>query len=443
MRGTEQSPHLLIQAVSHCRLFRAVITASLLGLVGCGQSSAPPVEQAELEWEPTPVQLERTPSPSGAKGEFSDGKVVLASSETMENRPEKGSAEWLLMEIARLRNLPVDQVRESVPGRPGEFVDRTLSEEEARQERLSRHRKTVELAMQTISKTHQDESATELFNSAVHFLVDARTQLALAGDHDQVRILDENAEALFQRDPTSFAAVDAGAHLVELAHQLAQRHAESDPQWALAFARQARLFAERFPQETSKAAVNLIAAGKMCERLKLDDEAETCLAVVEQIAPGSPYAEQVEGSLRRLRLPGQQLTQFGGSTFDGEFTSIERYRGTPLIIAFWASNSEEFRQTLPTIQSLVDESRGKLKVVGVNMDRDERAVERFLLETGIDWKQIFYSDPEKRGLMNVVARHYGVTRVPEYWLVDADGVVRSIHLDPMNLKEEIELALTP
>lgn len=437
MRGTERSSLSLIQAVSHCRLFRAAITASLLGMVGCGQSSAPPVEQAELEWEPTPVKLARIPSSSSPSEAASQGEVTLASSETTENQPEKGSTQWLLMEIASLRNAPEIRSPEGASG------DQTDSEERLQRERLSRHKKAVELAMQTIAKTHQDPSATEEFNSAVHYLVDSRTQLALAGDHDQVRILDENAEALFQRDPTSFAAIDAGAHLVDLAHELAQKNAENDPKWALAFARQARLFAERFPQETNKAAVNLIAAGKLCERLKLNEEALNCLVVIEQIAPGSPYAEQVAGSLRRLRLPGQQLTQFGGSTFDGGFTSIERYRGAPLLIVFWASNSAEFRQTLPAIQALQNESGGKLNVVGVNMDRDERAVERFLLETGLGWKQIFYSDPEKRGAMNVIARYYGVTRIPEFWLVDADGIVRSIHLDPANLKEEIELALTP
>src|SRR5690606_25675769 len=148
---------------------------------------------------------------------------------------------------------------------------------------------------------------------------------------------------LFARDATSFAAIEAGSHVLQLTRTMADRHAAEDPQWAVAFANQARLFAERFPQETSRAAVNVIAAGRMCEQLQLAEEARACYAVVEQTFPNSPYAAQIEGSLRRLRLPGNQLTEFGGSTFDGGFVSISQLRGKPLLIAFWASNSEEFQ----------------------------------------------------------------------------------------------------
>jgi len=420
----------------------ALLSGLLLGLTGC-RESAVPIEQAEQQWTPNPTASEDLPvRPVQRSLQKLDSDIELVSAESAgSDRPVKGSAQWLMMEIAHLRNAPADIVRQPVPGKAGEYQQIRLTSEQAAAEQIRRQKKVIELSLQAISKTHEAPEDSQLFSGAVHALSDARLQLALAGDHEQGQLLDENAEALFTRDPTSFAAVDAASHVVELTRALADRHAQEDPKWARAYARQTRLFAERFPQETSRAAVNVIAAGRLCERLNLDEEAESCLAVIHRIAPNSPYSEQVSGSLRRLRLPGQPLKEFGGSTFDGSFTSIDRYRGKAVIVAFWASNSEAFRRDLPGIQAFLVKSEGRVTALGVNLDRDELAVEKFIRENEIDWKSIFYSDPEKRGSRNMVARHYGVINVPEYWLVDAQGTVRSIHLDVSQLDQQVSAVL--
>lgn len=432
-----------VRRLGHGALNSVCMAFLLAGLTGCGTGTSTPEQQVEQEWSPSSASGENLPARTAGRDHHqNESNIELVSSETEPGAElTKGSAEWLLMEIAHLRSAPLDLIRQPVPGKPGQFEQVRLTPEQTAEEQIRRLEKTVELAMQAISKTHRDETASQFFNNAVHYLSDARLQLALAGNQEQGQLLDENAEALFARDATSFAAIDAASHVVELTHAMAERHAQEDPQWAMAFARQARLFAERFPQETSRAAVNVIAAGRLCERLGLDEEARSSLAVIDQIAPNSPYSEQVAGSLRRLRLPGQPLTEFGGSTFDGSFTSIDRFHGKNLIIAFWASNSAEFREDLPAIKSLVAQSQGQMAVVGVNLDRDARAVERFIQETGLDWKSIFYSDPEKRGSRNVIARHYGIINVPEYWLVDAQGIVRSIHLNAARLDQDVATAL--
>lgn len=347
--------------------------------------------------------------------------------------PEKGTAEWLILEIARLRTAPVDVVREPIPGQPGEFEEVKLTAEQAAEERTRRQEQIIELAMQAIAKTHQDPDREQIFNNAVHYLTDARLQLALAGDDDQLQMLTENAEALFARDPTSFAAVEAASRLLQLTQTQAQRHGADDARWIDAFARQARLFAEKFPQETSRAAVHLMSAGRLCEQFGRVEEARTCYGMITDKFEETPFADQVSASLRRLQLPGQILTEFGGSTHDGGFTSIDQYRGKSLLIVFWASNSAKFRADLPAIKQTLSKYPERLSVVGVNLDKDEIAVDRFLEETGIGWKHIFYSDPELRGLRNLVARHYGVHSIPQYWLVDPAGKVLSVNVDPAQL----------
>ena len=64
----------------------------------------------------------------------------------------------------------------------------------------------------------------------------------------------------------------------------------------------------------------------------------------------------------------------------------------------------------------------------------------FLRKRALGWKSIFYSNRELRGSRNVVARYYGVSNVPLYWLVDAGGVVRDIDLEPAQLDAALRRA---
>jgi hypothetical protein len=419
-----------------------------MGLVctGCGDASHE-AQQRALDSTIVPAELSSDLVAAPLKPRSSESEIVLASGTTSEAAPstadgmaaaptlEEGSPEWLIHEIARLRAAPADVIRQPVPGDRGTSQEVRLSPEQAAQEQKRRNEETVQLAMQAIAKTHQDPSREQLFNSAVHYLADARMQLALAGDEHQLRLMVENADALFERDSTSFAAVEAAGRLLQLTQTQAQQFGEQDARWGLAFARQSQLFADRFPQETSRAAVNLIAAARMCEQFQQPKEALACYTVVEQKFPGTPFSEQVAGPLRRLRLPGKPLEEFGGSTHDGGFLSLEQLRGKPLLVVFWASNSARFQEDLPALKAALAKHSGHLTAVGVNFDRDERAVDAFLEHASLGWKQIFYSDPEKRGAYNPVARYYGVMNVPQYWLVDAQGIVRSVDLQVSELNQ--------
>ena len=68
-------------------------------------------------------------------------------------------------------------------------------------------------------------------------------------------------------------------------------------------------------------------------------------------------------------------------------------------------------------------------VIGVNLDKEQSAVDRFVEKHSLAWQNIFFSEPTSRGVRNPIARHYGVTSVPTYWLVNASGVVTAAPLD--------------
>lgn len=338
--------------------------------------------------------------------------------------PEPQGAAAMVAEIARLRTLPDTVIELRVEnGERHEETVRTPTPEEIAAEQQRRCERIVELAAAAIKEVHADPQREQLFNNAVHYLTDARMQLALLGDAEQSQLLAEDAQALFDRDPTSFGAVESGYKLVQLAESMASQHGAENREWITAYAHQSRLFADRFPQEQGRSAVSLIAAGRKCEQFNLHQEARQCYLLVEQLYPDSAFTAQIAGILRRMRLEGQPL-DLAGPTIDGGFFKLEDFADKPLLVVFWSSNSETFRRDLPVIQQITDAyGEDQLTVVGVNLDEDENAVDAFLESTGITWRQIFFSEPDKRGGRNPVARYYGVHVVPTYWLSDATGKV--------------------
>jgi hypothetical protein len=420
------------KAGSHpARLFPAILGCGLVWLSGCGGGGSA--------------------SPSGAGSGGDTAALPTASihpnkeiTEPVDVTPAPNSPEAMIAEITRLRTLPdtVVEVRYE-NGQKSAERQRLPTAEEIAAEQKRRQERIVELAGAVIKKVHDDKSREQLFNNAVHYFGDARMQLALLGDAEQAQLLSDDANSLYDRDKSSFAAIDSGFKVVELAEAMAARHGPENREWVKAYANQARLFADRFPQEQGRVAVSLIAAGRKCEQFGLHDDARQCYFLVERLYTDSPFTQQIAGILRRLRLVGQPL-ELAGSTIDGGFLSADQFAGKPMLVAFWASNSETFRRDIPVLKQLTGRfGEDRLTVIGVNMDQDEYAVDAFLEQTGIGWRQIFFSDAEKRGGKNPVARFYGVHAVPTYWIVDARGVVVAAPVPAAELESRIATLLAP
>ncbi|MEZ6068557.1 MAG: redoxin domain-containing protein [Planctomycetaceae bacterium] len=335
----------------------------------------------------------------------------------------EGTPEWRLYEIARLMTPPATQVRVVSADGAEQVTNRPSNEITA--ERIRNLKQAVTHAGQAIAATLNDPSRESLFTNAVHYLSAAHRELAILGESEHARRLAEVAEAMFVAKPESAAAAASAAQLVELARGMALLYGEQNDEWVRAHANQARLFAERFPNETSRASVALLEAGRTCERFQLEKEARDCYLLLKDRYADTPFAEDVQSVLRRMSLVGKTLNSqdFGGPTIDGGFISIEQYRDRHTLVVFWSSGSPTFAEDIAKLQKWQAEAGQSAAIIGVNLDQDEGAVDQFLESHPLVWRQVFSADPEQRGTYNPVAAHYGVVTVPHYWLVDPSGKV--------------------
>lgn len=405
-----------------------MLAATVLTGCGGGSSSTSPVEQTTdtattkkthaLTIDEEELQSGSGVVPTSAVGkppkktvaDEDDGELKIAA-------PQKDSPEWFILQITRLKLRPL-----------GDDVDAFSQTPEKQAElRRERNEQLVNLATEAIARTHKDktEAGQRFFDLAVHHLLEAELQLALAGDKDHVDAIYEHASSLYERDPKSKSAIEAGQVLISFARLNAQRFGQQEPKWLEEYGRLARQFAKSFPQEERQAIAVLFAAGQSCEFHGLTTDAIQCYAAIRDQFPENAAVDRAAGILRRLNLKGRPLELAGPTLGDG-YVNAADMTGKPMLVVFWTTQAQPFVKQLSKLQELLGQiDSERLNVVSVNLDDDdnESAVETFLETNGLSWQTIFQTDADKRGWNNPVATHYGIQSVPLYWVVSSKGNV--------------------
>ena len=107
--------------------------------------------------------------------------------------------------------------------------------------------------------------------------------------------------------------------------------------------------------------------------------------------------------------------KFSGSTLDARPLSVTEYRGSVIILNFWASWCLECRPEMPVLERLQREfsSRG-LVVIGVNTRETKEAARRYAKELGLTFPLVLDRD----GKINAL---YGVVGLPTTFVIGRDG----------------------
>jgi thiol-disulfide isomerase/thioredoxin len=131
-----------------------------------------------------------------------------------------------------------------------------------------------------------------------------------------------------------------------------------------------------------------------------------------QLAPGRALAVD----------PGQPAPSFAAHSLEGESTlSLGAYKGKVVYLDFWASWCGPCQTAMPLIESLRGEfPADQFQVLAVNVDQDPAKAKAFLARRKVGYPSV--SDPEGR-----LPATYGLKTMPTSYLIDRNGVVRSVH----------------
>ncbi len=157
--------------------------------------------------------------------------------------------------------------------------------------------------------------------------------------------------------------------------------------------------------------------------MKRIDRASRELAKLRARYPNHSATRRAEGELYQATAVGKPFA-FAYTKPDGTEATTQAYLGKVLIVHFWASRSARSVTELPELVSLYNtyHKRG-LELTGVNLDRVSEVFEAAVKEHGLVWPQYF----DGKGVDNEAVVRMGVKRLPSYFLVDRQGILRAIN----------------
>lgn len=101
-------------------------------------------------------------------------------------------------------------------------------------------------------------------------------------------------------------------------------------------------------------------------------------------------------------------------TVEGRRVSLSDYTGRWVLINFWATWCPPCRMEMPSLDQFQEEFQGTLKVLTINVQQTPDIVRRFRANYNFDLTVLMDSKGE-------VAQQYGVTGLPESWLLTPAG----------------------
>jgi len=152
--------------------------------------------------------------------------------------------------------------------------------------------------------------------------------------------------------------------------------------------------------------------------------------VVTQITTTSQHDVNIGNKI------GFTAPDFTLPTVDGREISLSDYRGRPVILNFWASWCGPCRYEVPAFKALYERyPEEQVVIIAVSTQDDPDSARGYAIADGL--KFVIPVDP--RG---VVANLYNVRGLPTTFIINENGVIKSIKIGPFLSVDEMEERLT-
>lgn len=145
-----------------------------------------------------------------------------------------------------------------------------------------------------------------------------------------------------------------------------------------------------------------------------------CLIVLSQRDRSTDVRRAVVG----LEAPDFMVLDKNGSEI-----RLSHFSGKTVFVHYWASWCKECKEEMPEIQDLYLRKKSDPNYVFISViyNEDPKVSGKWLRDNNFDIP--FYVDPKGKA-----ARDYGLTGVPETFLIDPEGILRTRILGPTDWK---------
>lgn len=200
----------------------------------------------------------------------------------------------------------------------------------------------------------------------------------------------------------------------------------------------------KFPKEPSEEGMAWMLVSNACLAEDDFDGAEKALhkaVAVKGIELG--MKESAEGMIARLETMkklkiGAEAIYFKTTDIAGKEISPTDYRGRVVLLDFWATWCAPCLAEMPNVKKVYSTYHEKgFDIIGVSMDNNRDALDSYLKEQNVTWRQIY----DGKGWQAEVGQRYAVSSIPSTFLIDKQGRIRYKNLRGNELEKAVEKLL--
>jgi thiol-disulfide isomerase/thioredoxin len=147
-----------------------------------------------------------------------------------------------------------------------------------------------------------------------------------------------------------------------------------------------------------------------------------------------PLAAKAAGALKRLDIEGKPF-ELAGATFQGQSFDVRALKGKIVVVYYWASWNGTANSDFARLAAIQKEFAGKdVELVTVNLDTNPGAAVSILQKAQVAGAHL--TDPA--GLDGPLAAQYGISVLPNLFIVGKDGKVVSRSAQMNTIDDEIK-----
>lgn len=142
--------------------------------------------------------------------------------------------------------------------------------------------------------------------------------------------------------------------------------------------------------------------------------------IVTALTLATPYWIQSSKPDFAILKKGHAIADFDFQTLDGKKYSLSDFKGSPLVIHFWATWCPPCIVEFPELVKAAQKNKD-IAVIAISTDRTQKAMERFLSKFDLPSNFHVVFDQNKF----LTESYFGTYQLPETLIVESDGILKT------------------